>query len=106
METMFGLGLMVGPLFGGLLYELGGFHAPFAVCGGGLILCAIVGAFVLKPCGEEDDDMEKDEDDANEEREKATYRRLLTLPSVVYACVTLCVTGVSVSWYMPSLEVS
>ena len=42
METTFGLGMMLGPFFGGLLYEVGGFYFPFAICGGSLIICAII----------------------------------------------------------------
>ena len=41
---MHGFGLMAGPFLGGLLYEIGGFYFPFAICGGILMLCAVLSA--------------------------------------------------------------
>ena len=94
METMFGLGLMVGPGVGGLLYQVSGFCLPFAVCGGALIVCAFLSAYLL------------DEDDAEdaEDAPKPTYLKLLRVPTVLYSCLSLAVTSLSVSWYLPSLQ--
>ena len=44
---MHGFGLMAGPFLGGLLYEIGGFYFPFAICGGILMLCAVLSALFL-----------------------------------------------------------
>ena len=59
METMFGVGLMLGPFVGGLLYELDGFYLPFATCGSALLMCAGLGFCALKP-GEGRDDKGKE----------------------------------------------
>jgi hypothetical protein len=47
METMFGIGLMVGPFFGSLLYELDGFYLPFLVCGTALTVCPFFAIFCI-----------------------------------------------------------
>ena len=38
LETFTGLGLMVGPALGGVLFQVGGFVTPFAVLGGIMVL--------------------------------------------------------------------
>ena len=47
METMFGVGLMIGPFFGSLLYELDGFYLPFVVCGTALAVCPLFAIFCI-----------------------------------------------------------
>jgi hypothetical protein len=47
METMFGLGLMIGPFLGSVLYEAGGFYLPFVTCGAALAACPIIGMFTI-----------------------------------------------------------
>jgi MFS family permease len=47
METMFGVGLMIGPFLGSVLYELGGFYLPFVVCGAALAVCPVVAVFCI-----------------------------------------------------------
>ncbi len=47
METFCGLGMIVGPTVGGLLYEAGGFLAAFAALGGLLAVAATFAAAVL-----------------------------------------------------------
>lgn len=47
METMFGVGLMLGPFLGGVLYELNGFYLPFVVCGAGLAVCPLLGVLCI-----------------------------------------------------------
>lgn len=40
-ETFFGLGMIAGPIIGGLLYEVGGFKLPFFSLGGILVAMGI-----------------------------------------------------------------
>jgi len=47
METLYGVGLICGPMVGGFLYEIGGFSLPFIVVGGLLFSSAIVTHFIL-----------------------------------------------------------
>ena len=41
-ETSFGLGLMIGPALGSLLFEAGGFKLPFFVVGGFACVVALI----------------------------------------------------------------
>jgi len=50
LETFFGLGLIVGPTLGGLLFQIGGYILPFAVLGGVLILASCLTHFLLPDC--------------------------------------------------------
>lgn len=54
LETFFGLGLIVGPMVGGLLYSVGGYYLPFVSLGLCLFLTAVVTMCVLpkhnEPC--------------------------------------------------------
>ena len=47
LETCFGIGLILGPTIGGVLYEAGGFLLPFAVVGGLLAFSGILIFFLL-----------------------------------------------------------
>ncbi|XP_048742491.2 MFS-type transporter SLC18B1-like [Ostrea edulis] len=48
LETASGIGVIVGPSVGGLLYEIGGFGLPFFVVGSITILNAVVGYFLIE----------------------------------------------------------
>lgn len=47
LETFFGLGLIVGPMVGGFLYQLGGYFLPFVTLGLLLFLTAVITLCVL-----------------------------------------------------------
>jgi hypothetical protein len=47
METMFGIGLMIGPFIGSVLYEVDGFYLPFVTCGAALAACPFVAVFCI-----------------------------------------------------------
>ncbi len=96
METMFGVGLMVGPFVGGVLYELGDFYLPFAICGGALLICSGLACFLLKP--------DVDESSGAAAAESASFVQLLRQPAILYSCLTMCLSAISVSWYLPSLQ--
>ena len=48
MESMFGFGMMAGPLIGGVLYKYGGFCLPFVVIGGIMVMCSVIALIMLK----------------------------------------------------------
>ena len=109
METMFGLGLTTGPFIGSILYQLGGFYLPFAVCGTSLVLCSILAAFLFKPVVDQNDD--DDDVDRNlaavqqQQQRKAKFGDLLKVPSISFCCLLQVITGISMTWYLPSLHV-
>ncbi|XP_033750487.1 MFS-type transporter SLC18B1-like isoform X2 [Pecten maximus] len=47
LETFSGVGLMVGPTIGSLLYEAGGYGLPFFTMGSILIVCALISAYAM-----------------------------------------------------------
>lgn len=47
LETFFGLGLIVGPMVGGVLYSFGGYYLPFVTLGLLLFLTAIITMCIL-----------------------------------------------------------
>lgn len=47
LETFFGLGLIVGPMVGGLLYSIGGYYLPFVSLGLLLLLTAVITMCIL-----------------------------------------------------------
>jgi hypothetical protein len=50
LETFFGLGLIVGPTLGGLLYQYGGYMAPFTVLGTLLFAASLLTYAILPGC--------------------------------------------------------
>ena len=116
METMFGAGTTIGPFVGGFLFEIGGFLAPFGVCGGMLLVCGVIAYFVLSEhVTEEEEDHSEDvsADGGNDDVEMSgevttltpvTYRSLLGSPQMMLAAILTFLTGVSTQWYQPSLE--
>ena len=47
LEVFNGLGLMLGPIIGGILYEIGGFRFPFYFMGGLLFIMFTIAYFVF-----------------------------------------------------------
>ena len=95
METTFGLGMMLGPFFGGLLYEVGGFYFPFVICGGSLMICAIISFIIL--------DLSNSSENVEDKQNLQTkYVDLLKMPSVLICCFLLISAQMSISWTMVS----
>eukprot|EP00092_Neocalanus_flemingeri_P083793 GFUD01105183.1.p1 GENE.GFUD01105183.1~~GFUD01105183.1.p1 ORF type:complete len:470 (+),score=83.07 GFUD01105183.1:287-1696(+) len=101
LETMIGFGTTIGPFVGGILFEYGGFYLPFATCGSMLLVLGGMAYFVLDP-SEEAEAAAKEEDDGPVE--KGSFRKLLSYPMMILACIVTIVTGISTQWYQPSLE--
>jgi len=104
METAFGLGLMLGPVLGGVFYELKGFYFPFVVCGTCLLLCSFLSMIFMKKAKKAE---EPEPVLPQQERNwvaKISYRKLLQMPCVFISCLLLIISEVSVSWYLPTLQ--
>ncbi|XP_076349608.1 MFS-type transporter SLC18B1-like isoform X3 [Tachypleus tridentatus] len=48
-ETFFGLGLLLGPLIGGALYQAGGYSLPFVILGVAQLFVEVCSIFILPP---------------------------------------------------------
>ena len=101
LETMIGFGTTIGPFVGGFLFEYGGFFLPFATCGSLLLVCGCLAYFVLDP-REEAEAAAKEQVEGPVER--GSFKRLLSNPVMMLACIITIVTGISTQWYQPSLE--
>ena len=100
-ETSFGVGMMVGPSFGGLLYDLRGFDLPFSVSGGALMMCSLLAAIVLSRPRTLSPHSSLDE---LEGRSDTTYSQLLGNPSISVCFVIIILSEMALSWLLPSLD--
>ena len=48
MDSLYGFGMLAGPLIGGILYNFGGFYLPFVVIGCTMIICSFVTIITFK----------------------------------------------------------
>jgi len=58
-ELFFGIGQIIGPVLGGLLYQIGGFTLPFAVMGSLLVFSAIAIHFIMPEVSQPPSDGDK-----------------------------------------------
>lgn len=94
LETCFGLGLIVGPTVGGILYQVGGYTTPFVVLGSALFLSAVMTAFVLP------DHLDRDVDS----KSGSSLMEVLRIPGVLLAAASIIVTSMSIGFLSATLE--
>ena len=94
LETFFGLGMILGPFIGGLLYEIGGFILPFVILGGCLIAATLFVVVVLP----------RSRDTTPESSEKPTMMKALKVPSIVMACYSVACAAASLGFLQATLE--
>jgi len=94
LETFFGLGMILGPFIGGLLYEIGGFILPFVILGGCLIAATLFVVVVLP----------RSRDTTPESTEKPTMMKALKVPSIVMACYSVACAAASLGFLQATLE--
>lgn len=94
LETCFGLGLIVGPTVGGILYQVGGYTTPFVVMGAALFLSAILTWFILPDHGDRDIDS----------KSGPSLMEVLKIPGVALAAASIIVTSMSIGFLSATLE--
>ncbi|XP_018321088.1 MFS-type transporter SLC18B1-like [Agrilus planipennis] len=93
LETFVGLGMSVGPAFGGFLYSLGGFEMPFFVLGVAMIAVIPLNFFLLPPS-----------QDLILNPKKESMWKLLKAPSVILTCCVVVVVSSTWGFLDPTLE--
>ena len=91
-ETCFGIGSMLGPSIGGLLYDYGGFTLPFAVCGGAQCLVILLTFTFLKEEVEGYTSLDR------EESMEVNWSDLLRAPGILISCFGLVLAGRNWPW--------
>ena len=94
LETFFGLGMILGPFIGGLLFQLGGFILPFVILGGVLVAGTIFVVIVLPRANETSED----------NQEKPSMLRALKVPSIILACYSVACAAASLGFLQATLE--
>ncbi|CAG9803605.1 unnamed protein product [Chironomus riparius] len=94
LETLFGCGLIVGPMIGGALYSIGGYYLPFVVLGSALFTCAIMTLLILPDRQPETNDGEA----------KNSLLQVLKIPGIVVCCLGIGATSASIGFISATLE--
>lgn len=94
LETFYGLGYIVGPMIGGMLFSLGGYILPFVSMGTFLMLDAIFIYFILPPLGNEPGQL----------RPEVKLLAMFKIPDVGLDSFCIAATAVSMGFYSATLE--
>lgn len=96
-ETMYAIGGVLGPLLGGLLYHSVAWSGLLLVLGlTGLLLSILaLPTFTLAPSPIQQ---------AEQQDAPVTYWSALRMPTTQATCLTMVASGITASWYLPSLE--
>lgn len=92
LEASFGVGLIVGPTIGGILYQAGGFPLPFAVMGVVLLFATVFTIFCLPV------------KDKISEPSKLSILHLLRFPSILIAGYVTFTASMSIGFLLALLE--
>ncbi|XP_031635740.1 MFS-type transporter SLC18B1-like [Contarinia nasturtii] len=94
LETFFGLGLIVGPMVGGILYQFGGYFLPFATLGMLLFMTAVITMCVLPRHNEQ----------LQQGHSNASILTLLKIPGMVICAMSIMATSASIGFLGATLE--
>ncbi len=101
LEAFLGLGFMVGPILGGVLYQFGGYSAPFLALGLCLMTLAAVSFFSIPPPAA------SDSAGAGEDKDKEsqiTYVEILRLPRALFGMLLVSTASASIGLLVTGLE--
>ncbi|KAG5682840.1 hypothetical protein PVAND_012162 [Polypedilum vanderplanki] len=94
LETFFGLGLIVGPMVGGVLYSAGGYYLPFVVLGSALFACAVMTLLVLPV----------QNNDRDENANQGSLIDVLKIPGIQVCAFGIIATSASIGFISATLE--
>jgi len=93
LEVFYGIGYIVGPTIGGLLFSLGGFKLPFVVNGVAMLLIALMIVYILPPIYHEVQDTHEQ-----------GITDFLKVPAILLNSVAVVATAISMGFYSATLE--
>uniref|UniRef100_A0A0N4ZYV5 MFS domain-containing protein n=1 Tax=Parastrongyloides trichosuri TaxID=131310 RepID=A0A0N4ZYV5_PARTI len=96
-ETCAGIGFTLGPLFGGILYDVGGYKLPFWIIGLLLLANAILSYFYIT---------DENNDDEDEEETKFGFKELFAIKDIWFMFITVFLVGVLLAVHDPTLPVA
>lgn len=100
-ETSFGVGMMIGPSFGGFLYDVGGFNLPFYITGSLLVVSSCVTLAVQKS-------QTRSSETSNSPTitldSTTKYKQLFRDPAIAACFAIVIVSEMSVAWVLPTFE--
>jgi len=98
-ETSFGVGMMIGPSVGGVLYDVGGFNLPFYITGTLLVISSCVTLAVQKT--------QRTSETTNPTivlDQTTKYKQLFRDPAIAACFAIVIVSEMSVAWVLPTFE--
>jgi len=101
-ETSFGVGMMIGPSFGGFLYDVGGFNLPFYITGTLLVISSCVTLAVQKSQTRTRSETDNNPTIALDSATK--YKQLFRDPAIAACFAIVIVSEMSVAWVLPTFE--
>uniref|UniRef100_A0A1B6M1Z0 Major facilitator superfamily (MFS) profile domain-containing protein n=1 Tax=Graphocephala atropunctata TaxID=36148 RepID=A0A1B6M1Z0_9HEMI len=93
LEVFYGVGYIVGPTIGGILFAIGGYKLPFVVNGLAMLMFALLIAYILPPLYQE-----------VRPKPQAGIMEFLCVPGVLLNSVAVVATAISMGYYSATLE--
>lgn len=97
-ELFFGIGMIVGPMIGGALYQVGGFTLPFDIMGSLLVLASVFIFFVLPDVGG------SSPTSGLSDAEKPSVKEAMSKPSILIALYSVLTGAASLGFLQTTLE--
>ncbi|XP_069682376.1 MFS-type transporter SLC18B1-like [Periplaneta americana] len=94
LEVFYGLGYIVGPMIGGILFSLGGYILPFVIMGAFLMVDAVIIYFILPPIDKE----------RNNGHSEVKFSSVFKIPDVVLDSFCIAAAAISMGFYSATLE--
>uniref|UniRef100_T1ITN7 Major facilitator superfamily (MFS) profile domain-containing protein n=1 Tax=Strigamia maritima TaxID=126957 RepID=T1ITN7_STRMM len=94
LRAAFGLGLIVGPTIGGVLYQVGGYTLPFVFMGSILLFLSLFSTILFW----------NEPGDANSEKPESSIVKALCIPSVSLSMTGVCSGALSIGFLSATLE--
>lgn len=95
-EIFNGVGMLLGPPLGGLLYDAWGYEVPFVALGSMLLLLLLPLSLGVLP---------RDVTESDPESSKGGYVKLLRVPTIAIMSLLVCTTAASMSFLRPTMTI-